>query len=423
MSNAFAIGAVSAVLKNLLDNAVIHEPLVTSVGNVFVSAVAPDIAKGASSDKVRLNLFLYHVEPNSGWRNEGMPSRDAEGRRLTNAPLALDLFYLLTAYGLEDFQAEILLGYAAQLLHEVPVLTRDAIRATFGGVLTPPLTNLATSGIADQVEQIKITPHTLNSEESSKLWSALQSNYRPSVAYRVSVVLIEAKQPARTPLPVLRRAPAAIPQLLPPYPTLIAIVPPKNEPAALLGETITLEGHDLSGIDVKVLFASARLDGAPLSITPAPTDIRPDSIKVTLPNLPADWPAGNWAVWVEMTKYGQKRSSNSLPLAIAPTMHIVANHVDADATRIAGTVSIKLKALAPHVLPLQTASLVAGDREAQANEHATKTQELTFVYAPAVAPDPGTYLLRLRIDGVESRLVVRDVAPPQFDQDQKLTIP
>jgi hypothetical protein len=422
VSNAFAIGAVSAVLKNLLDNAVIHEPLVTSLGNVFVSAVAPDIAKAAGSDKVRLNLFLYHVEPNQGWRNEAMPSRDAEGRRITNAPLALDLFYLITANGLDDIQAEILLGYAAQLLHEVPVLTRDAIRATFSGPLVPPLTTLATSGIAEQIEQIKITPHLLNSEESSKLWSALQSSYRPSIAYRISVVLIEAKQPARTPLPVLRRAPAAIPQLLPPYPTLTAIVVPKNEPAAMLGEAIVLEGHDLSGIGVKVWFASPRLN-APLSITPAAIDVQPEKIKVTLPNLPADWPAGNWSVWVEMTKYGQKRTSNSLPLAIVPKMHIAANHVDADPTRIAGTVTIKLKALEPHVLPLQTASLVVGDREAQSNEHAAKTQELTFVYAPAVAPDPGTHLLRLRIDGVESRLVLRDVVPPQFDQDQKLTIP
>ena len=33
-----------------------------------------------------------------------------------------------TAYGVDDFQAEILLGYAMHLLHERPVLDRAAIR-------------------------------------------------------------------------------------------------------------------------------------------------------------------------------------------------------------------------------------------------------------------------------------------------------
>ena len=48
--------------------------------------------------------------------------------RLANAPLALDLHYLLSVYSGGDLHAEILLGYAMQLLHEMPVLTRDAIR-------------------------------------------------------------------------------------------------------------------------------------------------------------------------------------------------------------------------------------------------------------------------------------------------------
>ena len=59
MSNAFAIGAVTAVLKNLLDNATVHEPLVTSVGSVKVTAISPDQIKLEASDYVRLNLDAF----------------------------------------------------------------------------------------------------------------------------------------------------------------------------------------------------------------------------------------------------------------------------------------------------------------------------------------------------------------------------
>ena len=55
-------------------------------------------------------------------------SGDAQGARLTNPPLALDLHYLLTAYGSVDLNAEILLGFAMDLLNETPMLSRDTIR-------------------------------------------------------------------------------------------------------------------------------------------------------------------------------------------------------------------------------------------------------------------------------------------------------
>ena len=98
--------------------------------SVTVSVLAPDrVVPPSASEASQINLFLYLVTPNPGWRNEQLPSRDASGRqRLTNPPLALDLHYLLSVYSGGDLHAEILLGYAMQLLHEMPVLTRDAIR-------------------------------------------------------------------------------------------------------------------------------------------------------------------------------------------------------------------------------------------------------------------------------------------------------
>src|SRR5215213_2265781 len=236
MSNALAIASVTAVLSDLINRAMVANDVSAAIGgNVAVTAISPVEIEANQQKKTQLNLFLYHLTSNSGWSNVGLPSRDGQGVRLTNPPLALDLYYLLTAYGRQDLEAEIILGYAIQRLYETPVLTRRLIRDTLnvpGGPGTPPsLAALIFSDLSDQIEQIKITPHPTGTEESSKLWAAFQAGYRPSFAYHVSVVLIESARPARSPLPVLSRGTrdpvtgrdqgvTVQADMLPPYPTL-----------------------------------------------------------------------------------------------------------------------------------------------------------------------------------------------------------
>ena len=131
MSTALAIAGVSAVLRDLLNDGLVNGNVSGVLGSsVTVSLLAPDrVVPTGGTEASQLNLFLYGVTPNAGWRNEALPSRDGAGRaRLSNPPLALDLHYLLSAYSAGDLHAEILLGYAMQLLHEMPVLTREAIR-------------------------------------------------------------------------------------------------------------------------------------------------------------------------------------------------------------------------------------------------------------------------------------------------------
>ena len=214
MSSALAIAGVTQVLRDRLNEGVINHDVSAVTGStVNVTALAPDrVIPAEGTESTQLNIFLYQVTPNTGWRNADFPSRDSSGRhRLTNAPLALDLHYLITAYGSEPLHREILLGYAMQLMHEYPVLTREMIRTALnpspdvGTDLPPTLRALAECGLADQVETLKITPQFLNSEEISKLWTATQSHYRPSAAYQVSVVLIEARESTRPTLPVLSR--------------------------------------------------------------------------------------------------------------------------------------------------------------------------------------------------------------------------
>ena len=431
MSNALAIAALTAVLKDLLYNGLIDRNVSGTLGtSVTVSALPPDRVKTGTSDPTQLNLFLYHVAPNPGWRNADLPARNGRGERLSNPPLALDLFYLLTAYGKQDFETEILLGYAMQLLHETPVLTRDAVRRSLsptspvgGGLLPPPLSSLVAAELADQVELIKLAMQPMNAEETSKLWSAIQSNYRASVAYQATVVLIESARPAKSPLPVLTRGPddqGAIvrPEAVappPPFPTLLAVTPPNRQPAIRPGDLLAIEGHNLAGDSIAVRFANPRL-AAPNSETPQPGGTA-TNLTVRIPDAPADWVAGLYRMSATVRRTGRPdQTTNELALALAPVIvGISPNPAARDANgRVTLTVTCK-----PQVRPQQRVSLFLGDREVPAQPHPSPTGTLTFRVGAA---PPGQHWVRLRVDGVDSLLVDRSATPPVFDPSQRVTI-
>jgi hypothetical protein len=205
MSSPLAIAAVTAVLKSFLENGL--GGLAGMLDGVpTVSVQPPDRIKSDTAQTNRINLFLFQATENPAWRNLGLPSRGANGDRIANPPLALNLHYLVTAYGSGDFHAEVLLGHAMFVLHEMPVLTRDAIRAAISAPAPGTLLNeLAAANLADQIEQIKITPQSMSVEEISKIWSALHTQYRPTAVYQASVVLIQSERSVPPTLPVRAR--------------------------------------------------------------------------------------------------------------------------------------------------------------------------------------------------------------------------
>ena len=445
MSSPLAIGAVSAVLRNLLDNGIIDDaPLGTTVA---VTAMAPDtIRLDAPEDPPQLNIFLHQVTPNSGWRNRELPSRSARGDRLTNHPLALDLHYLITAYGRSDFQAEILLGYAMHLLHERPILDREAIRDALEpspldtAMLPPAFQVLTASDLADQVETIRITPEALPTEEMSKLWAAIQSHYRPSAAYHVSVVLIEAKQPARNPLPVLSRGPKDLAtgrdrgvvvnaDMLPPLPTLFTAEPPDEQVVARLGETITVEGVRLAGSGTVALL-SHRLVTTPIELPVVPN---PSGTGFDL-ELPDDAPAqtafapGLWQLSLRVTPTGDPlpRETNGIGLPLAadpviaadPVLGLPPVSVVRGGTPPQVTVTLHSR---PQVRIGQRATLTLDATTADAASRANAADPLVFVFPNSLPA--GDRWVRLRVDGVDSPLVLRNLPTPDFDPTQKLTVP
>jgi hypothetical protein len=214
VSTALGLAAVAATLQQLLLAGFTKLNLEDVLGaNLRVTCIAPSLFD-RERDLSGLNLVLYNQTRNPGWFNEGLPSRDARGERTRNPVLALDLHYLIAAHGAADFHAEILLGAAMQLLHETPVLGRDLIRA----VLKPAPNSqqgipkqLETTGLADQIEQLRITPLNHSTDEVSRLWSALQVPGGPAAAYLVSVLLIESGLSTRVSLPVAARRLYALP--------------------------------------------------------------------------------------------------------------------------------------------------------------------------------------------------------------------
>lgn len=302
MSNALAIASVTAVLKDLLNNGLIDHDVGASVGEVIVSTLPPDRIDALDSlKKSRLNLFMYQVTPNSGWRNVDFPSRNSNGDRVSNPPLALDLHYLLTAYGAEELHGEILLGYGMQLLHETPVLTRDAIRRSLtppspvgtGGDLPPALAALFTSELAEQVEQIKISPASLSTEEISRMWSAFQAKYRPTAVYQASVVLIQSKGSTRSALPVRARKVKVIPFKQPIIEKINARATPADPIVSgqpiLAGFQLVLDGFDLRGEETQVLVGG--------TLVPANETIVVNDSQI-ISSIPAATPAGVTGVQV-----------------------------------------------------------------------------------------------------------------------------
>lgn len=417
MSSALAFAGVTAVLKDLLDTGMIDHAVTDIMGQgVTVSAVAPDVIQLASLTGARLNLFMHQATPNAAWRNAAQPSRDASGRRIANPPLAVDLHYLLTAYSNADLQAEVLLGYAMQLFHETPVLSRDAIRTALnppnaplaaGNLLPSVYQALRASDLADQYEQIKITPSVMNTEELSKLWTAIQSHYRPTAAYQVTVVLVEPQRRTRSPLPVLVRNIALQTGLVAPIPEVEAVVFPARRIAAQLGDDVRLDGHDLDGAQHTLLLTNARL-GLSRSIAPAASAVAGE-VHFTLPSDPANLPAGIHSAQLRLVRGADPSpvATNAFALTIAPQVGGLASPRALDAN---GDLTLT-PTCAPEVRASQKVSLLLGAVEAVAEPFDGQTATPTFVFRGLA---PARYRVRLRVDGVDSIVVDRAADPPAF---------
>lgn len=415
MSNALAIAACTATLRNLL---LAQVPLLDSdLSDLEVTTQPLDLAR-KNVTKAQLNLFLYQTVVNGAWRNMDMPRQLRPGET-GSPPLALNLHYLITAYGRgetdNDAVSHRVLGGAMSVLHDHTALGRTEIAAALPG-----------NDLGEQFERLRITPLPMSLEELSKLWTVFQTQYRVSAAYEVTVVLIDSRAPVKAPLPVLQRGEgdrgaAAIAGL---PPSVTEVRPPRLQPAARLGDDIAIVGEHLTIADTTVRFTSPRL-AQPIELAPA-SGKKPGELTVHLPGKIEDPGVvssclpGYYTVALVVRRIGLPAMvSNEVAFALAPQITV------SPTSAVPGTVNLTLTC-EPRIVTGQRVLLLFGDRQLEPDSvtNPSDTTQPTTVVAtiPSVLAD--SYVVRLRVDGVDSIPVAYTGTPPvpSFDPLQTVTV-
>ncbi len=187
------IAYTTALLKSLIEHGLVRNRIVDLVGGVAVSTLLPEQASPGVDEQARLNLFLCYVAPNT--RVRSLESRARSEQLSAGAPLALDLHYTISAFSAKELHAELLLGYVSEFFSDRPGLSFQAGSWCVQGSPTikekeaigSPSVPGVTADLPMQIGSIAIRPLFPNPDELSKLWSALQVKYRPSLNYKVEI--------------------------------------------------------------------------------------------------------------------------------------------------------------------------------------------------------------------------------------------
>ncbi|QLE51323.1 DUF4255 domain-containing protein [Nostoc sp. C057] len=407
MSNVLSIAAVTAVLKVLLENGLVSDPIAASVGDVIVTALPPDRISVEADERAQINLFLYQVTQNRNvdWVSQEFRSRHSRINGNTSSqspPLALDLHYLLTAYGAKDFQAELLLGYAMHLLHKTPAITSDIIENTLinasttntSSAFSQAVASVSVPDLAEQIGQIKLTPEFFNMEETSKLWSALQTHYRPSATYLASMVLIESSKPENSEVYIMPLSQPTIEQVM---------ASAKTEQTIVTGTTLVIRGKRLRGEITRI-----RLSHRETLLVPH--DVKETQISLLIPSDLYASVQTIQVVHLTMGNAGQTDylfESNVAAFVIHPTITAFVAQVENSGDNLR-TAEITVK-FQPKVGKAQRVVLLLNEVSVNSPVAysflvAPRTEDTDAITIPVKNVKPGTYIVRVQVDGAESLL-------------------
>ena len=396
MSNANALAAVTAALASAL-----VEVASTAVDGSRVFIGRPERRADQQRNEPSINIFLYQATVNPNWRNADAPTRDSKGRLIKRPVVGLDLNYMLTFYG-SGFVPQILLGHTISRLHARPLLSQINITGAFGQSGSIPGDSLLKETDLVQFELIRLSPVHFTLDELSRLWSVFfQTPYDLSIAYQASVVVIEAMDEIPQPaLPVLSArygsTPGAIPQIE-------QVVPQFVYPTTA---EIRLQGRNLAAVGVRAHFGSL---AAPVTAEISGPDL--------VVKLPPDLAAGIIPVSVDA---GSGITSNTAAFVFRPLI-TTANFLPASRQ-----ITLDIR---PAMQAGQRGLLLLNERV----DKVTSTQPRKAYALPVAQPvtmtntliidassiRPGTYLIRVQIDGAESPLA----PPPDGTQDEAFAGP
>ncbi len=420
MSTELAVTAVTEALRQLLLDEVVDK-WGTDVlsGDLtkqrFIETLPLHKVRERHPSENVVNLFLYRTDVNAAWRNLAPPAQGKPGDSPAT-PLALNLEYLITAYGEDDREevAHFFLGQAMRVLNDVAIVPRQKLFDV-----------LKKAHVQDQIERITVTPRALSIEEISKLWSVFQTQYRVSAAYLITVVLIDSKVAIRSPLPVLKRGPAdsGVTAVAGAPPVLDSVRPASGFAAARLGEDLLVLGErlDQAGITANVrhrfMTAAQALAVTAVSATQAAVTIPAAG---SAPGIAAAWPAGIYSLSLQVARPGQPAwTTSDVPFLLAPSITVVPATVQPPVATFELTISA-----IPQVHPGQTAVVAFDDQQftpkpiaAPANADAP-----SIVKADVPGTAAGFHRVRLRVDGIDSVPVKRTGGVVDFDAGQSVEV-
>jgi Pvc16 N-terminal domain len=191
LSNALAIATVTQALAMLVERELRQD-------YDFAVSVQTRRPHAEPPTEPAITVFCYQVTPDVATRNANLPTRASDGTLVNRATAALDLHYLISAYGEEnELVGQRLLGSVVRTLYEIPLLPRDVIEQA------AQRPYLAGSDLAGAPQRVRFTPTQMDVDETSKLWGMFhQTPYVLSVVYQAALVLVDGRQvpPQRPPV-------------------------------------------------------------------------------------------------------------------------------------------------------------------------------------------------------------------------------
>jgi hypothetical protein len=432
MSNHLAIATVTAALQRLLQQSV-----QTSVEGARVSTVRPEGQSGSVPD-TGIALYLYHLKRNTAFGNADTPGRQRRADIAKRNQLAIDLYYLLSFYGNDsELETHRLLGSTLQLFEDQTILSGQMIRDTLSD---PAYGYLADSDLAEQIEMMRFELLPLSTDELSKIWSVFfQTPHALTVCYKVTVVMIEGREPGQRALPVRDRRLGFAPFAKQPVIEQVLAATGRYDPI-LADSLVRIHGRMLTSSGVKVRVCDTEV--APSQVTETdivfPLSAVPsEALRIGVQSLQVVHPQAR------LRDYQRQRSpqttdrragatatlntvytgveSNVAPFVLRPTIrHIQIRQEpgledDLRQAVLEVTTDVPLQAGQRALLCLNERSLE--NPNAYVFESARVFEATSTLRFQADQLLPGDYLVRLQVDGAESLLQVdQNPQSPTFEQ-------
>lgn len=145
--------------------------------DIVFTGMPPDAARNLAG-QCKVSLYLFHVQPDKFYRNTyPADTRDTSRaaqrpRQGAEQPLALTLFYLLSAHSESYIEEQQAMSIALKAFHDQAIVT-------------------ATVPLHSRKQELTVTMEPQSIDEIGRLWQATTTALRLSAVYRASVVFLE----------------------------------------------------------------------------------------------------------------------------------------------------------------------------------------------------------------------------------------